>query len=116
MPINVSEALDTDTAEIITVSRNTGGYVDGVYQDGAPMVFKTLASMQQPSPKHMERLKPGQRDRNVILFISKKPLYTVADREGAPADTFTFKGKTYEVINAGDWSSYGHTTGMAAQI
>ena len=47
MPINVSEALDTDTAEIITVNRTTGGYVDGVYQENVSATFKTIASMQQ---------------------------------------------------------------------
>ena len=116
MPINVSEALDGDTAETITVSRTTGGYVNGLYVKNAPTVFKTLASMQQPSPVELQRLAEGQRGRNLFSFISKKPLFTVNDKEGLPADTFTFKGDVYEVINSGDWSSYGHTSGIAAQL
>ena len=116
MPINVSEALDTDTAEVITVSHRAGGYVNGIFQTTITSTFKTLASIQQPAPKHLERLAHGQRDRDIVLFISKKPLFTVNDRDGLSADTFTFKGNSYEVIDSGDWSSYGHTTGMAARL
>jgi len=116
MPINVSEALDGDTAEVITVSRTTGGYVNGLYVKNPPTTFKTLASMQQPSHTELQRLKEGQRDKTLFSFISKKPLLTVNEKEGLPADTFTFKGNTYEVINSGDWSSYGHTSGIAAQL
>ena len=114
MPINVSEALDTDTAEIITVNRTTGGYVDGVYQENVSATFKTIASMQQPTPAQLERLPLGERDKNIFSFISKKPIFSVKDRQGLPADKIIFKGKTYEVIASSDWSSYGHTTGMAA--
>lgn len=116
MPINVSEALDSDTAEVITVERVTGNYVDGLYVKGVPTTFKTLASMQQPTPSQMQSLEEGQRDRNIFSFISKKPIFTVKDREGLPADVLIHKGVRYEAIDSGDWSSYGHTSGMAAKV
>lgn len=75
MPINVSEALDSDTAERIIVERDTGTgvYVDGIYVNAPIRTFKTLASVQQPTPKQLETLPQGERDKNPMLFISKKP-------------------------------------------
>lgn len=109
MPINVSEALCSDTAEIMTVERKTGGYVDGVYTTAAPTTFKILASAQQPTPIQLQTLPEGERDSNPRLFISNKPLKTVDDRDGTPADVVIYKGKRYKIIQLGDWSAYGHT-------
>jgi len=111
MVINVSEALDTDTAEIITVERDngTGEYIDGLYVKGGKTTFKTLASVQQPTPRQLETLPEGDRDKNTRLFISKKPLRTTSDRDGFIADVVIHKGQRFKLIDTGDWSSYGHT-------
>ncbi len=110
MPINVSEALDMDTAEIMTVERTSiGSYVDGLYVKGSTSTFKTLASSQQPTPRQIETLPEGERDKNPRLFISKKPLRTLSDRDGTPADIVIYKSVRYKIIMLGDWSSYGHT-------
>ncbi len=117
MPINVSEAIDTDTAEIITVERLTGSYVDGIYVKATtPIKFKTLASVQQPTTKDLIRLPEGQRDMDVRKFISLKPLLTASDRDGDPADIALYKSKRYEITVSGDWESYGHTTSMGVRV
>jgi len=111
MPINVSEALDSDTAEIITVERTTaGGYVDGIYVEGATSTFKTLASCQPASAEDLQMLPEGERNKRIFVFISKKPIRVTEDREGELADTIIFKGRRYRVIQNADWSSYGHNT------
>lgn len=116
MPINVSEALDADTAEVITVVRtNGGGYVDGLYQEGTETIFKTIASAQQPTPDELEALPEGERDKSIFKFISKKPLFTTKDRDGEAADVVIHKGIRYKLISSGDWSSYGHTTAFGAK-
>lgn len=111
MPINVSEALDTDTAEVITVIRDggAGNYDDGVYVKGGTTTFKTLASVQQPTPRQLETLPEGERDKNPRMFISKKPLKTTSDRDGTIADIVIYKGDRFKLIDSGDWSAYGHT-------
>jgi hypothetical protein len=117
MTINVSEALDSDTAEIITVTRfAVGSYVDGVWIDGATSTFKTVASVQQPSPKQLQRLAENQRLLDLRLFISKAPLYTSDDRTGQQADIVHYKGKQYTVISSGDWDVYGHTDAVGALL
>lgn len=116
MPINVSEAIDSDTAEIITVTRYTGGSrINGIWQPGTPSQFKTLASAQPASADDLQNMPEGERDKVIFKFISKKPIRTVQDRDGEEADEITFKGSDWRVIKGGDWSSYGHNTVFAAK-
>ena len=117
MPINVSEALDSDTGEIVIVKRTSGGgYVDGKYIEGTIITFKTLASVQQPTPKQLEFLPEGERNKDIRLFISKKPILSVNDRDGDVADIAVYKGRDYKIIQSGDWDSYGHTTSFGARV
>ena len=117
MTINVSEALDSDTAEVVTVTRtSSGSYVNGLYVAGSTSTFRTLASVQQPTPKDLQNLSEGERDMNPRLFISKKPLQTVSDRDNTIADTVTFKGKTFKIIKVGDWESFGHTDAFGVRV
>lgn len=116
MPINVSEALDVDTSEIVTVERSSGGsYVNGIYQKGATATFKTVCSVQQPSPDELQNLPEGERDKDIRKFISKKSVRTASDRDGLIADTIIYKGVRYKLISAGDWNAYGHTTSFGAR-
>lgn len=109
MTINVSEALDVDTAEKIIVERRTGGFVNGVYIKNAPTIFTALASVQQPTPQQLQILSEGERDSNPRLFICTKVLRTTNDKDGTIADIVIYKNIRYKIINIGDWSSYGHT-------
>lgn len=118
MPINVSEALDADTAVMVVIQTRTGaGYgTDGIFVPGVPTSIKTLASVQQPDGAEMKRLPEGQRDEDTRKFISKKKLKTVNDRDQIEADRVIHKGVTYEIIKAGDWDDYGHTTAFGARV
>ena len=116
MPINVSEALDSDTSEIITIERKLGGSrVDGIWVPGAPSTFKALASAQPASASDLQSLPEGERDKDIFKFISNKPIFTTQDRTVAEADVIIFKGTRWRVISSGDWSSYGHNTVLAAK-
>lgn len=117
MPIRVTEAIDSDTAEIIKVERKSeGAYVNGIYQEGTVSVLKMLASVQQPSPKEIQYLPEGMRDKDIMMFISNKPLRGTSDRDNIQADVVVYKGKKYEIISPADWDSYGQTTSYGARI
>ena len=116
MVINVSEALDSDTAEVVSVERTAvGTFVDGLYVKGPVTVFKTLASSQQPTPKQLQVLPEGERDKNPRLFISKRQLQTVNDKTGAVPDIVIFKGARFKIIMVGDWFSYGHVMAFGVE-
>ena len=116
MAINVSEALDSDTCVKIQVERTApGSYVDGIYVEGVASNFYSLMSPQQPTPKQLEILPEGERDRDVMIFISKRPLRTVDDNNAIPADVVLFNGERYRVIQLADWSTFGHTIAFGAK-
>jgi len=116
MVINVSEALCTDTAETITVTRvSEGGFIDGLYVKGTNSTFKTLASVQQPTPKQLEILPEGERNKDNRVFISKKPIRTSDDALNLQADTIRHKGTDYKIVFSADWDSYGYTMAIGTR-
>ena len=116
MVIRVSEALDTDTSQIVTVERTSAGsYIDGLYVKGSTSTFKTLASVQQPTPKQLEILPEGEKDKDVKLFISKKPIRTTNDEAGLIADIVIYKSERYKVFKSADWNDYGYTSVMGVK-
>lgn len=117
MTINVSEALDSDTAIIVTVERENGGsYVDGIWVDGTISTFKTLASPQPATAKDRQILPEGDRDKDIFKFITKKPVRGLSDRDDQSADVIIFKGKRYRIVSPADWDTYGQTTSLGARI
>lgn len=115
MTINVSEALDSDTAIIITVERTTGGYVNRKFVKNPPVTFKALASPQPASADDLQILSEGDREKSIIKFICNKAVYTTRDRDGLPSDVIIWKGQRYRVINAADWNQFGHSTVLGAK-
>ena len=111
MVIKVTEALCVDTSEIITVERSNpgGAYVDGLYVKASTITFKTLASVQQPTPKDLQILPEGEREKDVRKFISKKQVRTTQNKDGLIFDIVIYKGIRYKIIQASDWGSYGYT-------
>lgn len=117
MTITVNEALDYDLCEKVTlVTTSVGFYQNGLYVKGSESERNILASVQQPSPKQLEILEKGQRDRDIKLFICNAPVNTVDSGIGKPADKIIRKNDTYEVLQSSDWNSYGHSSVMAAKL
>lgn len=118
MTINVAEALCPDTAVIITVMRPTTGQVieNGIVQRNTQYEnFTALMSPQQPQYKELQVLPEGERQKDIMKFVSNKPLYTADDRDQRLADLIQWKGNAYKVIYAGDWQTFGHTVVFAVR-
>ena len=115
MVINVSEALDADTSEIITVERNTRTFNNGIAIPGIPTTFKTVASVQQPTPEDLQFLPEGERTKDLRKFISKKPLFSAREGADGIADILIYKGVRFKVVTLADWNSYGHSTAFGAR-
>ena len=117
MTINVSEALDSDTASIVHYRRTAkGARVDGRWQNGAETTFKSITSVQQPTPQQLQVLPQGDRNKDVRLFISKKPLRSASDKDGDVADIALYKGMEFKIIGGGDWQEFGHSAMLGIRI
>lgn len=109
MVINVSAALDSNTAVIVSVERETPGYyLDGLWQPGATTIFKCLASPQQPTPQDLLNLQEGQRQQNVYMFICNKLINVADEKTNTSADVINFKGSKFKAIKVADWIVFGH--------
>lgn len=115
MTINVSEALDQDTCLKLRVERRSAGsYSNGVYVEGSISYFYSLISPQSPSAKLLEMLPEGERDKDLMMFISKASLRTVDDNLGIPPDVVLFDDKRYRIVQLANWSTFGHCIAIGA--
>lgn len=109
MPINVSEAIDSDTSERIRVERSSpGSYVDGLFVPGPISTFKALGSVQQPTPRDLQTLPEGERVKNLKMVICSKKLQTANEDTNTLADVIIAKGIRFKITMLADWLSYGH--------
>jgi len=116
MPVNVSDAIDADTAEIITVTRTANsGYVDGIFVKGTTVNFKALASVQAPTGDELQDLPEGSRDSSALKFFSKRPIFTISDRDDFDADIITYQGIRYKIVTSRNWNAYGHTVAIGVR-
>lgn len=117
MPVNVSSALDSDTAEKVVVNRYSGEYVDGLYVKSIhPRSKKILASVQQPTAKELQVLPQGQRKKDIMVFISKFNFRTSDDTKNQSEDIIIRKKTKYKVIATADWGSYGYYMALGSLI
>lgn len=117
MPINVSGAICSATAEKITIKRNSGSYVNGLWvEPDEPVSIKALASVQQATAKQVLLLPEGERSSDTKVFFSNKPLYGSSEKSNTPSDEVLYKGNLYKIITPEDWESYGYTRAMGVRL
>lgn len=109
MTINVSEAIDQDTGELVLVERTSGsGFENGIWVKGDAATFMAAMSVQAASAEELEDLPEGARDKDPRKFISKVLLRTVSDSAGTDADVVVYRGSRFKIIAVKDWIVYGH--------
>ena len=109
MAVNVSEALDSDTAVILSYKRYTAGdYVNGIWVEGVPETKKMLASPQGSDAKTIERLASGVKLTEPMVFICNTLLKTPDDKDVTDGDHVFFGGKAYRIVRVNDWKIFGH--------
>lgn len=118
MTIDVSEAIDTDTSDLLPVIRTASGdYVDGLYIKGAEQApFNANISIQNPTPKEVQMLPVGERTKDIKKFIASIELLIDNDRINQLADHVVYRGARYKIIKASDYQSYGYTRAFGARI
>ena len=115
--INVSEALDFDLCESISVMRtSTGSYIDGIYQDGTKSYFNSIASIQQPTSEDIQFITEAEKTTDLKLFICKDILKTSNEKLKTIADIVLCSFGSYKIISVKDFSNFGHTTCIGTRI
>lgn len=108
MPIKVTEAIDADTATVVTLEdKGIPTRLDGRPVYPPATIRKALASVQQPTPEQLQFLEGGERTSNTYSFYLNKSVQTADVDTGTPATTIIRRGQRFKVIHVGDWDDYG---------
>ena len=95
-----------------------GGYIDGIYQDGATSTFDVIMSIQPLMGKEVEKLPEGERTRRYVKGYTTTRLYTTKESESQKADRVAYDGTNFEVQAAERWidGNLHHYKTMMAEV
>lgn len=117
MPINVSQAICSDTGEKITIRRKSEGFYDkGIWQEGLVTTIRALASVQQPSKQQIELYTGLERDKDMKTFYANKYIRASSEFEDNEADEILWKGRTYRAMQLGEWDSFGYNIVLGVRV
>ena len=89
-----------------TVTRTAaGGYTLGRYAIGAISTLSIEASIQPAKGRDLKSLPEGERGDAANVLYTRTELFTRAP--GREADTITFKGEIWSVVNVELWEAFG---------
>ncbi|NIQ92380.1 MAG: hypothetical protein GWN93_26740 [Deltaproteobacteria bacterium] len=81
----------------------SGGYVDGVFQQGSTSQFDIKVSMQPFSSKELLLLPEGERTRRHMKAYTATRLYTAEQSQASKADRLDYDGTVFEVQEVERW-------------
>lgn len=117
MPINVGNAICSDTGERVLIKRKTKGkFVDGIWEQGLTITIKALASVQQPTKEEIELFTGLERDKDMKSFYVNKNIIASSEFDDTDADEIIYNGMTYRAMKLGNWNAYGYDLVMGVRI
>jgi hypothetical protein len=81
----------------------SGGYVDGIYQEGSQSNFTITISIQPLQGRELELLPQGERTRRYCKGYTVTRLYTANESASTKADRVTYDGSLFEVQKSERW-------------
>lgn len=100
----MSNISDFQNAELIINRPGPGEYTDGRFVKGQVLTFKAIASVQQATPKEINMLPEGRRNKEMKVVFTESELIPTDETAQTSGDFFEYKGKTYEVHKVEEWS------------
>ena len=117
MPLNVRDAIDTDTGERVRLKRKTDGFYEkGIWKEGRPQYIKALASVQQPTKQQIELFTGLERDKDMKTFYVNKYVRGSSEFDDTEADIIMWKNREYRAMQVGEWESYGYNIALGVRI
>ena len=81
----------------------SGGFIDGVYQEGATSTFDIVMSVQPLNGKELEILAQGERTKRFVKGYTTTRLYTVKENDSKRADVVAYDDTRFEVQSVERW-------------
>lgn len=107
MELDISYLLsDPDFCAAFTVERCVEAVDDKGRAQLTSEVLPWRGVVQPATPRELERLAEGDRDRETITVYSRVPLRVGQRPEGTAADVILWQGQRYEVASVEPWHGY----------
>lgn len=92
--------------EPLSVQRRAPGvWVDGVYMQANDSTLNVGLASIQPGVDRSVVLPEGVRREDALTIYSMTQLRGAEDPEGYQADQFTYRSRTFEIMDIEDWST-----------
>jgi hypothetical protein len=102
---------DPDFAQIFTVHRRTGKWVEGAFELDPTRAITMVGVVQPAGAQDMEQLPEGDRVKGMMKFYSRQELYrSRVDGDGESAgvsDEVEWRGKRFKIISVIPWPDQG---------
>lgn len=89
----------------INVRRITGGYVNGIWTENAPVSETFQGSVQPVTGKDLDTVEVGREDRGKVKVYSSTPLSVSIEGEEYSGDVVIWQDKEWELIQAMDFQN-----------
>lgn len=110
IPLDVAPLVDEFNVGPLAITRrnapgiNRYGEREDATADMSPTSLTPVA-VYPPTGKQLEQVPDADRHRETIALATKVRLYVAAD--GKVADVIAYQGRTYRVVNVGDYEQQG---------
>lgn len=102
MSRSLIKAFFTDKIEVSDAA--PGKFVKGRYKEGDSTTRKLVASVQPLTPREIQLLPEGRRERWSLKVFTRDPLFVNDTLAKTAASVITYKSKKFEVHQVNDWS------------
>ncbi len=94
-----------------------GSRANGIYTPGATSSVSVLMTVQPASPKEIQVLPEGLRNREIVRCHATTEIRAASRSAGTAGDRFTHNGEVYEFIQVSSRSADGgYWRGLAAMV
>ena len=113
--VNVSGALFR-FLQPITVNRQNGSWVQGVWTPGAPQAIAMQAVVTVPDATELQMLPEGDQEAGAIEVYVYAPNALYVTSDNGTSDQIVWNGNTWRVMRVWDLTAYGYWRAIAVKM
>lgn len=109
MSMDLTDVIDEFASDTLSIQRVGASVLTaGFWVTPAAVALSVEAVVYPASGEDIMILPEGHRSEKIIAVASRTKLRTADDPDGVHADTFAYKGETFEVQTVRDWGDQGN--------
>lgn len=120
--IDVSEVVnDPDLAQAFTILRNSGSWLNGVWQSGNTTPVQGFGVISPATSRDIKMLPEGDQTGELRVFHSAQPIYVTnandaVDSTGQSSDILCWRGDNFRVLNVKHEEDYGYYRAIGSRL